>query len=394
MRTIKLIIIFTIIFTRPGILILNSQNLVPNSSFEEKIDFNQGNPVNWIKCLKNDTPDHFLFESEDEFISMKSEYYGGTAAYDGNGFVGIFCYRVNPYRGIADIREFIQIGLISPLKKDSLYKVSLFIKIDQESNRAINYFHIHFSDIPIKKTHEKQIYGTKPSITFRKNYFDNVEWVELEETYRALGNEKFIILGNFYPDRRVRTKKVGFEKENNLKLKWNLGEKETVAYYYIDKIMVSPIHEMREKNQQVPSTIQKDTLNKEINETIAQVDLDIEKIEIDSSVVLKNIHFEFDKTVLLPESFKELDRLYCFLRDNKDIHILIEGHTDNIGTDEYNQELSLRRAKVVAEYLIDKGINQERLTWKGYGKTRPISYNQTEEGRKINRRVAFRIIKN
>ena len=70
---------------------------------------------------------------------------------------------------------------------------------------------------------------------------------------------------------------------------------------------------------------------------------------------------------------------------------MIEGHTDNLGTYEYNIQLSLDRAMAVANYLLGKGLPGERINYEGYGYTRPLSDNRTEEGRQLNRRVAFRI---
>ena len=80
------------------------------------------------------------------------------------------------------------------------------------------------------------------------------------------------------------------------------------------------------------------------------------------------------------------------MNQNKNLKIELGGHTDNQGSEEYNQKLSLDRAKTVYEYLITKGISSNRLTYKGYGKTKPIATNDTEEGRAENRRTEFKII--
>ena len=110
------------------------------------------------------------------------------------------------------------------------------------------------------------------------------------------------------------------------------------------------------------------------------------------SVRINNIFFDFNKSELKPESYPELDRLYNYLKDNSDIKVEISGHTDNIGTDEYNLNLSQERANTVKEYLVSKGISSERIVSKGYGKTRPVAGNDTDEGRQLNRRVEFKII--
>lgn len=120
----------------------------------------------------------------------------------------------------------------------------------------------------------------------------------------------------------------------------------------------------------------------------------MKKIEVGSSIILKNIFFDFDKASLKPESTTELDRLVSLLNEIPNLKIEISGHTDNIGSAQYNKSLSERRAKAVVDYLIDKGINTTRLTFKGSGFDSPIAPNDTEEGRQQNRRTEFKVISN
>ena len=107
--------------------------------------------------------------------------------------------------------------------------------------------------------------------------------------------------------------------------------------------------------------------------------------------MLKNIFFDFNESTLKKESFEELDRLVDYLNHHK-VNIEIGGHTDDQGSDEYNDRLSQNRAKAVYDYLVGKGISADRLEYRGYGKRKPIADNATEEGRAANRRTEFRII--
>lgn len=108
-------------------------------------------------------------------------------------------------------------------------------------------------------------------------------------------------------------------------------------------------------------------------------------------VVLKNVFFATASAELLPVSTNELDRLYNLLEDNPEMRIQINGHTDNVGGDEANQQLSEARAKAVYSYLLGKGIAEERLKYKGFGETQFIADNETEEGRQQNRRTEFEL---
>jgi len=107
---------------------------------------------------------------------------------------------------------------------------------------------------------------------------------------------------------------------------------------------------------------------------------------------IDNISFDFDKAELKDESFLTLDFLLEILLANPMEVVEISGHTDNVGTNEYNLDLSLRRAESVVEYLINRGIPQENLVSKGYGEEYPITSNETEEDRQYNRRVEMKIV--
>jgi len=111
-------------------------------------------------------------------------------------------------------------------------------------------------------------------------------------------------------------------------------------------------------------------------------------------VVLKNVFFDTGSAELLPTSVSELDRLKQLLVDNPGLHIQINGHTDNVGSETDNQQLSEARAKAVHDYLINEGIAAERLQFKGFGEERPIADNETPEGRQLNRRTEFEVIRN
>ncbi len=108
---------------------------------------------------------------------------------------------------------------------------------------------------------------------------------------------------------------------------------------------------------------------------------------------LHNIFFQTNSYHLKPESYIELKKVVRFLRNNPKISIEISGHTDSIGTYQYNMELSEKRAQAVADFLVKQGINPSRLQVKGYGYTRPEATNKTEKGRRLNRRVEIKIIK-
>jgi len=119
--------------------------------------------------------------------------------------------------------------------------------------------------------------------------------------------------------------------------------------------------------------------------------LNLVPIEIGETVVLNNIFFNSGKYDLKEESFPELKRVVIFLKENPSIKIQISGHTDDINSDSYNLTLSENRAKSVYSFLTQNGISSDRITFKGYGESKPVATNDTDEGRQLNRRVEFTI---
>ena len=120
----------------------------------------------------------------------------------------------------------------------------------------------------------------------------------------------------------------------------------------------------------------------------------LKKLEVGLSVRLNNIFFDFDKTTLRPESFPELDKVVELMEQNPKLYIEIGGHTDDKGSDQYNETLSQGRAEAVRLYLTEKWIEPQRVTAKGYGESKPEVENDSDDNRQINRRVEFTILEN
>lgn len=121
-------------------------------------------------------------------------------------------------------------------------------------------------------------------------------------------------------------------------------------------------------------------------------DIPLKPIKEGERIVLRNIFYETDKYALKKESRVELDKLVDLMEKNPGLKIEISGHTDNVGSQQYNRELSLNRARSVYDYLMKQDIAKERLSYEGYGFSQPIDTNDTPEGRANNRRTEFEVI--
>jgi OmpA-OmpF porin, OOP family len=119
----------------------------------------------------------------------------------------------------------------------------------------------------------------------------------------------------------------------------------------------------------------------------------VEVTEEPEIITLENIYFDFGKSDVKTESYPELDKILRLMSENPGIKIEIDAHTDNVGSDDYNLKLSQARAESVLNYLVSNGIFVSRLKAKGYGSSKPVADNNSEQGRQKNRRVEFKISK-
>jgi outer membrane protein OmpA-like peptidoglycan-associated protein len=135
-----------------------------------------------------------------------------------------------------------------------------------------------------------------------------------------------------------------------------------------------------------PATTEEKTLTRTV---------DLRKISVGVTSILRNLYFDFDRATFKTESYTELNKLENMLRQNSSLKIEIGGHTDAVGSYNYNVFLSRKRAEAVKDYLTKKGIDPRRISAKGYGKSKPLASNDDEnDGRELNRRVEFKVLRN
>lgn len=364
---------------------LLAQNLVPNSSFEEykKCPTESANfaVLEW-KSPNKASPDYFNSCSTNKSTSPIINFAGSQLPHSGNGYIGISLTLTD----FQNFREYIQCQLLKPLKKNHIYCCTFYVSLSDKSLNYTDRIGLFLSKKRIKGRN-KLVLNIKPQIENRTGlYIDNTEeWNMICDTFRAGGNERYITIGNFYDYERTLLKTVNNAKE--LKKKFpNTYHNSTMndAYYYIDEVSVIEIADSTPCNC---NQLKKDTTPVIITDRQVQKDTLLPKIG--KKTVFKNLVFETNKSEILPSSYEELNKLAEYLIKNLLLKIELSGHTDNVGKEEDNQELSEARAKAVAEYLTKKGIVKERISYKGYGSVKPLSTNETEDGRLLNRRVEF-----
>jgi peptidoglycan-associated lipoprotein len=144
----------------------------------------------------------------------------------------------------------------------------------------------------------------------------------------------------------------------------------------------------------------KETLTQLVTNKVFETEIKLERIELDKSIVLENIYYDLDKWDIRPDAALELDKLVTILEDNPEIKIELSSHTDSRQTVEYNLELSRKRALSAVEYIVSRGVEEERLTARGYGKSQLIisdekiaalPESEREAAHQVNRRTEFKV---
>lgn len=133
-------------------------------------------------------------------------------------------------------------------------------------------------------------------------------------------------------------------------------------------------------------------LSQKSSDSTYNIDIPLQPLEANATVILKNIFFDVNKFDLEPESTSELDRIVMLLKENPTVKIQINGHTDNVGKAAENLKLSNDRAQSVVKYFVTKGIDIKRLSFRGFGADQPIASNDSEEGKAQNRRTELKVI--
>ncbi|MCC6599898.1 MAG: OmpA family protein [Crocinitomicaceae bacterium] len=364
-------ILFSIFFISVIAGKLSAQNLVPNGSFEDKAycpsNFNQQQMkvvTGWSQ-VGDGTPDYFHTCSDK--VGVPKNIFGEQAAQEGEGYVGLATY--SP--GQRNYREYLQAKLTRPLVAGEMVCIEMYISQADYSKYVTDAIGANLSKTRLTQ-HRAQVIILNPSMANpRLNMLDETSsWMLISDIYIATGGEEFITLGNFQPDRDLkiirRTREMGANENNN----W--------SYIYIDNISVKPVKKKEECSCE--------------NDILASLAVDppLELSEYDN-VKLDAILFDFDQDILTDTALAQMDEIYTLLRRNRAMYMEIDGHTDSIGDEDYNDGLSQRRANRAIEFLEKKGIDKSRLTMKSFGSTVPAATNSTDGGRAKNRRVEFQI---
>jgi outer membrane protein OmpA-like peptidoglycan-associated protein len=341
------------------------ENIVPNPGFEQY----SAVPLGWFYTGSDFTRTVKYWESPtaaspDVYgpkvyvpTQWQEQGFGSMSPFEGKSFVGITVYGCK--EGKPHCREYIQIQLSEPLVVGQRYEISYAVSHLPRSQRIGNIgcaLTMERQYDPLDKRLEIEPVISPTDIVD----CSNGKWLRIKGEFHAKEPASYLIIGNFDHDAGTIRGTARVDKPLQF------------GYYYIDEVIL----------KKLPPII----------ETAPAVDLSAADLSPGDTIQLKNIYFDHDRADFLPRSYLELDALTDLMIEAPDMIIEVHGHTDNVGSDEYNYTLSIDRANAVVNYLVDKGVSRERLSARGFGSTAPIDVNNTEHGRRENRRVEFIVV--
>jgi len=338
-------------------------NLIPNPGFELIVGqperwFYTGNDFNLVfKEWKSPTaasPDVYndlipvpTYWKEKGFYKIRPR--------EGKSMVGLTLYGCN--LGKLHCREYVAVRLKDSLIIGQQYVLSFWLA-PMTSGVQVKQIDVAF-DQEISQAIDDRLLELKP--LYQLDFEYRPGWQKLVLQFYAETEAKYLTIGNFRDDLHTPIETTGVE---------NL---QPFGYYYIDEVIL----------KKVPPILDREPID--IYDSV--------ELNTHAAIEIRNIYFDFDESTLLPNSYQELNKLLILLQNHPGMHIRIAGHTDQIGSAEYNQMLSIRRARAVADFLIRHYIETKRLDVKGFGFNNPIASNTDETGRQKNRRVVFEFIK-
>ena len=347
-------------------------DLISNGSFEERSwcpgDYTQSQLktiVGWNQANAG-TPDHFDACSTGGKAGVPDNMFGSQPALDGKAYAGLVLYsQSKPF-----YREYLQTSLLRTLKKGEWICVEWWVCAADEGRVITDGLGLYFTPTAPKAVGEGMLTGI-PQVSNPDLHLlsDRWSWTRLSDVFQAEGGEQFVTIGNF-----IAPQELHVMERNDAP-----AGASNWAYVYLDDVRV----------RSVSSPKQCSCLNHSIEATVTDPPWQVYQRE---HVRWDAILFDFDAHELTPEATAALDILANEMLVNRYLVIEVNGHTDFIGSESYNLQLSEKRAESVMLALREKGVDPNRLKLEWHGSQMPTGDNSTTKGREQNRRVEFELL--
>lgn len=365
----------------------NTTIQLTNPSFED-VPRHSHVPRGWYDCgFPGESPPDT--QPDQTFRVSKS-------AQDGETYVGLVV-RDN------DTWEAISQKLTRTLEKNKCYEFSLFLS---RSESYVSVSRVTDSEANYVTPAKIRIWGgfdycDKQYLLGETKLVINTRWIEYKMKLEPIANYTHIVIQAFYktPTLFPYNGNILMDKASDLvvipceqPVVDNVEPEEKPAVVTKAPPKTEPAKKPAVTTPKVTPKLADKDVKKDVLENVKISDINRSELKEGSKIRIDNLYFETDKAIIIASSFGVLDELYSFLAKNQDVVVEIGGHTSGLASDDYADKLSNNRAKAIYEYLIKKGIEKERLTYKGYGKRNQIATNSTLDGRKKNQRVEVKIL--
>tara|TARA_B110000971_G_scaffold48293_1_gene48326 strand:- start:1793 stop:2974 length:1182 start_codon:yes stop_codon:yes gene_type:complete len=368
-------------------------NLVLNSSFESiEGKLKRLSQINFASDWQSPTAlnaDLFSKSLKGD-ISVPENIYGKEYPKDGDNYAGILTFSYNNKKP----RTYLQTKLIKSLTSGLDYCINVHVSLADLSRYAIDNIGVHFSENPLtldrkgdiifsNQTELSNVFKNEENKIFKSRY----KWEKICGIYQADGKEKYITIGNFYNNKDTKYEKLLKPKDLN-------GVQIAEAYYYIDKVEVRLIED--------PASCNCNNDGRKKRESIIyhlEVDID-ESLPLDLKLQKHSIYFDVENYSLDPMFEDKLNNIVKILKENPDLKLSINGHTDNLESEAIKEDpennklinLGSYRSKSVKDFLMKSGITSERLNTRDIKSDKPASKGTSMFSMAKNRRVEFIII--
>ena len=330
---------------------INAQNLIVNGDFEEfyscpvqHTDRPYVPLVPGWESADEGTPDYFNRCSNTN-SGVPYNWAGVSEAHSGDGYTGIYVYH-----NTGGYKEYLKTTFLRPLEKGKEYILTFYYKLAGYATYSID-------RMGVKILVDE---GAPYILEFIKGASLDEKtgsWEQVYDTIVAKGGETGLVIGNF----AIR------DDTHSTELKYRSGTEPMMngrSYYLVDNVSLMSL----------------DYLPKQIP---------VDSLAIETVYTFNNVQFEFDKDALVDSTRLEIEELARYMLEREGLYVELLGHTDEMGTEEYNQDLSERRARSVAKYLITLGVEKRRISYRGLGETMLLVQGEDNGSGQKNRRVEF-----
>lgn len=350
--------------------VLDSRSLVSDGGFENRsgcpTDYNQQrlrSLSDWVQPTEG-TPDHFA--SCSRLAGVPDNRFGSEPALEGKAYGGLVLFSRSKWR----YREYLSTALVRDLAPGEWVCVSAWVTAAEQAGIVADGFGVLLSDEKPRGERDYAVKAAPQLVNPTGHFLEWTEgWVNLSDAVQAQGGERWLTVGNF--DRKGHTRIAASANAPSDATKW--------AYVYVDGVEVVPV----DRPEDCACLVRK--IADEMQDPPEPLTR-VRELERDT------LHFDFDSDALSEEGRQVLDSWGAQLRRNRFLRLEVHGHTDDVGPEGYNAGLSQRRAAAAFDYLMDQGVQPDRMRMAAHGSLQPAASNADDWGRARNRRVEFRLV--